>query len=82
MGGFKSRKNGELLRSAEIAGYDALLTVDQGIQYQQNPTGRKLAIISVRSRTNQQEDLLPMVPAILEALGTVSPGQVVAIPVP
>ena len=28
--GFKSKKNGELLRAAEAAGYDVLLTVDQG----------------------------------------------------
>jgi len=32
--GFKGRKNGDLLRSAEAAGYDVLLTVDQGIPYQ------------------------------------------------
>jgi len=57
--GFKSKKNGELLRSAELAGYDVLLTVDQGIQYQQNPAGRKLAIVSLRARTNQLEDLSP-----------------------
>jgi len=29
--GFKGKKNGELLLSAEAAGYDVLLTVDQGI---------------------------------------------------
>jgi len=29
--GLKGEKNGELLRAAEVAGYDVLLTVDQGI---------------------------------------------------
>jgi hypothetical protein len=31
--GLKRKKNGELLRAAEIAGYDVLLTVDQGIPH-------------------------------------------------
>jgi hypothetical protein len=29
--GLKGKKNGELLRAAELAGYDVLLTVDQGL---------------------------------------------------
>ncbi len=40
--GLKGKKNGELLRLAEAAGYDALLTVDRGITHQHSPTGRKL----------------------------------------
>jgi hypothetical protein len=32
--GFSGKKNGELLRLAEEAGYGAFLTVDQGIPYQ------------------------------------------------
>jgi len=78
--GLKGKNNGELLRAAEVAGYDVLLTVDQGISHQQQPIGRKLSIISVRSRTNQIEDLLPMVDAISKALDTIQPGQTIAIP--
>lgn len=37
--GLKGKTNGELLRDAELAGYEVLLTVDQGIQHQQNLTG-------------------------------------------
>jgi hypothetical protein len=33
--GLKSKKNGELLLAAEMAGYDVLPTVDQGIPHQQ-----------------------------------------------
>ena len=78
--GFKGKKNGELLRAAEVAGYNVLLTVDQGIPHEQHPSGPKLAIILVRSRTNQLEHLLPLVRAILQALETIQPGQVVVIP--
>ncbi len=55
--GLKGRKNGELLRAAEAAAYDVLLTVDHGIPHQQNSADRKLSIILIRSRTNQIEDL-------------------------
>jgi hypothetical protein len=77
--GLKGKKNGEL-RAAEAAGYEVLLTVDHGLLHQQRPGGRKLSIILVRCRTNQMEDLLPLVGAILWALGTIQPGQTVGIP--
>ena len=80
--GLKGKQNGELLRAAEVAGYDVLLTSDQGIPHQQSPVGRRLSIIVVRSRTNQIEDLLPLVNAILQAPQTIQPGQTVAIPLP
>ena len=78
--GLKGKKNGELLRDAEVAGYDVLLTVDQGIPHQQFFAGRRLSVILVRPRTNRLEDLLPLVGAILQALETIQPGQTVAIP--
>ena len=77
--GLKGKKNGELLLAAELAGYDVLLTVDQGLPHQQSSAGRKLSIMLVRSRTNQLEDLLPLVGAILAALETIQPGDTVAI---
>jgi predicted nuclease of predicted toxin-antitoxin system len=78
--GLKSKKNGELLRAAELAGYEIMLTVDQGIPHQQNLAGRKLSIILLRTRTSQIEELLPLVDAILEVLDTIQPGQIIAIP--
>lgn len=77
--GLKGKKNGDLLRDAELAGYEVLLTVDQGISHQQNLSGRKLSIILIRSRTNQLEELLPFVDAILNALESMIPGQTVPI---
>jgi len=78
--GFKSRKNGELLQAAEQAGYEVLVTVDQGIPRQQHPAGGMLSIILVRSRTNQIEDLLPLASAILKALTTIAPGPILTVP--
>lgn len=76
----KGKKNGDLLLSAEAAGYDALLTVDQGIPHQQSSAGRRISIVLIRSRTNQIEDLAPLADAILDALETMEPGQMAEVP--
>jgi predicted nuclease of predicted toxin-antitoxin system len=38
-------ENGELLKAAEAARFDVMITSDQNIVYQQNLTGRKLALV-------------------------------------
>ncbi|MEI6232175.1 MAG: hypothetical protein WCO86_19755 [Planctomycetota bacterium] len=45
--GWGRLKNGELLSRAEREGFDCLLTADQNLKYQQNLTGRKIAIFVV-----------------------------------
>ena len=42
-------KNGELLNLAEQAGFEVLLTADQNIRFQQNLTGRELALVVLGS---------------------------------
>ncbi len=42
--GWSALKNGELLAAAELH-FDALITTDQNLRYQQNLTDRKLAIL-------------------------------------
>src|SRR6267154_416057 len=56
--GLAGLKNGELLIAAETAKFDVFLTVDQGIEYQQNLTGRNIAIIIFRTKSNRLKDLL------------------------
>ena len=43
--GWDALTNGELLDAAEAAGFDVLLTTDRNIRYQQNLTGRKIAVV-------------------------------------
>lgn len=38
-------ENGELIQQAEAAGYEVLLSTDKNIRYQQNLTGRKIALV-------------------------------------
>src|SRR5438067_2259448 len=43
--GWDQLSNGELLRAAEEAGFDVLLTTDKNMQYQQNLKGRRIGIV-------------------------------------
>jgi hypothetical protein len=45
--GWAGLKNGELLRAAETAGIDVLLTGDQTLRYEQNLSGKRLAIVAL-----------------------------------
>jgi hypothetical protein len=49
--GWDKISNGELLRVAEAGGFEVLLTTDKGIRYQQNLTGRKIAIVVLGNST-------------------------------
>ena len=49
--GWDRISNGELLRVAEVAGFDLLLTTDKRIRYQQNLTGRGIAIVVLGNST-------------------------------
>jgi hypothetical protein len=43
--GWHELQNGDLIRKAEEAGYDVLLTTDKQIRYQQNLSSRKIALV-------------------------------------
>jgi predicted nuclease of predicted toxin-antitoxin system len=77
--GLAGRKNGELLVAAKTAKFDVFITVDQGIEYQQNLTGRNIAIIIFRTKSNCLKDLLPHGRACLAYIESIQPGQIVRI---
>jgi hypothetical protein len=75
-------ENGELLKAAEAAAFDALVTSDQNIRYQQNLVGRKLALVAMGS------NIWPVVrnhaAAIAAAVDKATPGsyQFIEMPLP
>jgi hypothetical protein len=71
--------NGELLRAAETAEFDVVLTVDQGVGYQQNLSERKIAVVIFSVGSVRFRDLLPHMSACLRVLESIQPGQVVRI---
>ena len=77
--GFGGLENGELLKEAEDAKFDVLLTVDRGFEYQHDVSGRKLALIIFCTKSIRLKDLLPHVSACLTQLESIQPGQIVRI---
>jgi hypothetical protein len=68
--------NGELLRRAAAAAFDIFVTADQNLQFQQNLAGSPLGVVVLVARSNALEDLLPLVPSVVEAFQDVQPGEV------
>ena len=75
--GFSGLKNGELLRRASAAGYEVLITADQGIPYQQSIPTPGMALIVLVAPGNDIETLGRMANAISRALETASAGQII-----
>ena len=72
--GWQGLDNGDLLEAAEGAGFDLLLTCDQNVRYQQNFTGRRLAVLILSS--NHWPSLRPVAARIAVAVDFVQAGQV------
>jgi hypothetical protein len=77
--GFAGERNGELLMLARQAGFDVLLSLDRGIEFQQNLQSQRIAVLLVRARSSRLADLLPQVPEILKRLESLQPGEVVVV---
>jgi predicted nuclease of predicted toxin-antitoxin system len=69
-------ENGELLRSAALVGFDALLTKDAGVQYEQNLTNLPLAVVILHASSNDIDDIRPVLPALLQALAMLRPNEI------
>ena len=80
--GWESLKNGALLESAQAAGFDVLLTVDQNLRYQQNLKDRSLTVIVMVTPGITVEDLRPLILSLKEALSSIRPGQLMEVTLP
>ena len=76
--GWGGIKNGRLLRLA-ASEFDVLLTMDRGIEHQQNLTGIDLCVVVLSAVSNDIDDLLPLVPAINAALLEAASGLVLRV---
>lgn len=77
--GWGGTKNGDLLRLIGEEGFDAFVTCDQKLPYQQNLSGISFGIIVLAARDNRPTTLLELVPQITEKLGLLGPGVVVRV---
>lgn len=76
--GLSSKTNGELLELAEDS-YDVVITIDKNIQHQQTIANRRIAVLILRARSNDLNDLAPIVPNALKALETIKRGEFVEV---
>jgi hypothetical protein len=76
--GWAGLKNGELLKTAEDDGFEAFITGDQTLSYEQNLTGRRVAIVVLSSI--DWHILKDNLPPILAALESATPGSFQEIP--
>ncbi|MEL6617076.1 MAG: DUF5615 family PIN-like protein [Bacteroidota bacterium] len=76
--GWGGIKNGQLLRLA-AAEFDVLLTMDRGLEYQQNLSGIDLCLIVLSAVSNDIDDLLPLAPSINAAIQEAAPGLILRV---
>jgi hypothetical protein len=71
--GWDQLANGNLLKAAEEAAFDLLLTTDQNIRYQQNMKDRKIALV-VLTGSSKWSRVQRHVERIAEVVNAATPG--------
>jgi hypothetical protein len=78
--GFAGKKNGELLSLAVRAGFEVFITLDRGIEFEQNLTPGNIAVVLIRAKSNRLVDLIPRASEVLAVLNSIDPGKLVLVP--
>jgi predicted nuclease of predicted toxin-antitoxin system len=71
--GWQGISNGELLRRAR-GRFEALVTMDRNLEFQQNLAVLPFGVVLVRAASNRMAHLRPLVPALLSAMQDIAPG--------
>ena len=74
--GWAGKENGELLGLANVE-FEAFVTLDRKLRYQQNLVGLKIAIIVLRGHSNRLKHLRPSFQSCIETLRSIQPGTVI-----
>jgi hypothetical protein len=70
--GWSGIKNGKLVALAATE-FDAFITVDKNLQFQQNLEKLPIAVVVIDAVSNELPVLLPLVPALLRELASLKP---------
>ena len=74
--GWSGVKNGKLLALAATR-FDAFITVDKNLPYQQNTSTLPVAVLVLDAVSNELSCLLPVIPALEAVLSNLKPGSYV-----
>lgn len=66
-------KNGALLALASQH-FDVFVTVDRNLSFQQNLNTFSIAVVVLQAKTNRLADLRPLLPGLLAAIQSATPG--------
>src|SRR5882762_5043750 len=78
--GWDRLTNGELLKAAESAGFDLLLSTDKNIRYQQNLQHRKIAIVVLGKA--RWRLIKPLLAYVVAAVNAAQPGAYTEVDIP
>lgn len=70
--GWGGIKNGNLLALA-ASSFDAFITVDKNLPYQQNLSDLPIAVVVLDAYSNELPALLPLIPQLKQTLTTLTP---------
>ena len=76
--GWAGLDNGKLLARAEKE-FGVFITVDRNLTFQQNLPKFSIAVLILHAPTNRLQDLLPLVPKILDALTDPQKGKAISV---
>ena len=76
--GWNGKSNGELLALARYE-FDAFVTLDRNLEYQQNITEIDIPIVLLIPKRSDIEHLTPLIPRILEVINDLERGKVIHI---
>jgi predicted nuclease of predicted toxin-antitoxin system len=80
--GWSGISNGELLRIAAANGFDAVISNDRSLEYQQNQATLPLSVVVLLTKDNKLKTIESMVPALIAALNDLKPRSYVKIASP
>jgi hypothetical protein len=73
------KKTANSLQLRSVKDFEIFLTMDRGLEYEQNLAGRRIAIITVRAKSNRLADLVPLAGECLVLMRSIKPGHIVRI---
>ena len=78
--GWAELENGKLLIEAETAGFEVLVTTDKNLSYQQNLSGRKIAVIVLGQ--GRWTLIKPYVAQVVATVSAAMPGSFAEVEIP
>jgi predicted nuclease of predicted toxin-antitoxin system len=78
--GWSGLTNGALLKASEEAAFELFITADQEIRYQQNLTGRKMALVVLS--TNNWAAIQAQIAGVITAINAATSGSYTEVKIP